>query len=116
MAVLRPEEIEFHTANQDLVLDNVWLVLEVLHEVGHQLVCIIYGLNILSDNPYDRSFCLRIIEVVKVLANVTQQSLVFARVFPEYVSDDDDRFLHHIGNLGLEGLPQALHALISHFL
>lgn len=63
-------EVEFHAAHQDLLLDHIWLVFEVLHEVGHQFISVINDLDVLSDDPDDGGFGFGVVEVVQVLADI----------------------------------------------
>jgi hypothetical protein len=109
-------KIKFHAANEYLLLHHIRLILEILHEVCHELVCVVDDLNILSNNPNNRGLCFRVIKVVQVLANVSKQSFIFIRVFPENVPNHYYCFLNHIWNFGLKSFPQALNTFIGHFL
>lgn len=115
LAILRLVQIELHATNQDLLLDDIRLVLEIFHEIGHELISIIDDFDVLSDDPDDGGLGFGVIQIVKILTDISKQSLVLVGVLPEDIADDDDCLLNHVGNLGLEGLPQALDTLIGHF-
>jgi len=70
LSVFRFVQVEFHAAHQDLLLDHIWLVFEVLHEVGHQFISVINDLDVLSDDPDDGGFGFGVVEVVQVLADI----------------------------------------------
>lgn len=105
LPIFRFVQIELHAGNQDLLLDHIRLILEVLNEVGHELVSIIDDLDVLSNNPDNRSLGLWVVEVVEVLADVSEEALVLVGVLAEDISNDDDCLLHDVGDLGLECLP-----------
>lgn len=94
-------QVKLHTADQDLLLHYVWLILEVLDEVQHQLISVVDDLDILTDDPNYGGFCLGVVEVVEIFTDVCEKALIFVWVFSEDVTDDDDCLLHDIGDLGL---------------
>ena len=116
LPVLGPKQIQFHAAGEDLLLDHIGLVFKVVNKIGHQFVSIVDDFDVLSDDPDDGGLGFGVVKVVQVLADVGEESFVLVGVFPEDIPDDDDCLLDHIGDFGLEGLPQALHAFVSHFL
>jgi len=116
LTVFRLVQVEFHAAHQDLLLDNIWLVFEVLNEVCHEFISVINYFDVLSDDPDDGGLGFGVIEVVQVLADVCEQPLILVGVLSENVADDDDCFLNDIGYFSPESFPKALHALIGHFL
>lgn len=63
-------QVEFHAAHQNLLLYHIWLVFEVLYEVGHQFIGVINDLDVLSDDPNDGGFGFGVVEVVQVLADI----------------------------------------------
>ena len=116
LPVFRSKQIQFHAAGQNLLLDYIGFVFEVVNEIGHKLVSIVNDFDVLSDDPDDGGFGFRVIQIVQILADVSEKSLVFVGVFPEDVPDDDYCLLNHIGDLCFKSLPQTLHALVCHFL
>jgi hypothetical protein len=57
-----------------------------------------------------------VIEIIKILANVREETLIFVGIFSENISNYYNCLLNNIGNLGFEGLPEALDTLVRHFL
>ena len=98
------------------MLDHIGLVFEVVNKIGHQLVSIVDDFDVLSDDPDDGGLGFGVVKVVQVLADVGEESFVLVGVFPEDIPNDDDCLLDYVGDFGLEGLPQTLHAFVGHFL
>lgn len=98
-----------------MLLNNIRLILKIFDKITNQLICVINDFNILTNNPYDWSFGLRVIEVVEVLANINKESLIFVRIFTKDISYYDYCLLNNISNFCLKCLPQALDTFISHF-
>lgn len=70
LAVFRLVKVELHAAYQNLLLDDIRLIFEVLHEVGHEFIGIVDDFDVLSNDPDDGGFGLRVVEVVEVLADI----------------------------------------------
>lgn len=98
------------------MLNDIWLVLEILSKVVQQFVSIFNHLYILTDDPHNWGFGLWIIQWLEVFANVSQQTFVFIWVFSEDISYDDNWLLNDIWDFGFESLPQTLYTLVSHLL
>ena len=46
-------EVQLHTANEDLLLNNIWLILKILSKIGHQLISIFNHVHILPNDPHN---------------------------------------------------------------
>lgn len=54
-------QIQLHTAEQDLLLDNIRLIFEILSETAKNLIGILDHLDVLADDPDYRGLCLWVV-------------------------------------------------------
>ena len=109
-------EVKLHATDQDLVLNDIWFILEVLRKVVQELIGIFNHFNVLPDDPDNRGFGLGIVKGLEIFANISQKAFILVRILPEDVSDDNNRLLHNVWHFSFQSFPQTLHTLIGHFL
>ena len=77
---------------------------EGIRKVIHKLICIVDSVGELANDPNDRSFRLRLVELVEMLAELGNDAFVLPWISTEDVFDDDDSFLDDIRHFGLDEL------------
>lgn len=82
---------------------------EAFHKTSQNVPCIADFLRVLSYDPYKGAPCGGFVEFFNALAKIRYDTLV-SWIFPEYVFDHHDRFLHHVVHFGIDQLEKRVDA------
>jgi hypothetical protein len=104
---------ELDNSCEELKLDLRALVLEALQKALQKLSGIIDALGILTNNPDHRCLGLRLIERLQVLAECSDDTLIFVGVATEDILDNNNGLLDDVVDLGLDQVKKDVYALLS---
>jgi hypothetical protein len=83
---------------------------ELVNQDVQQILSIVYSVSKLSQDPHHARLGLGLLKHIKGLTQSRDDALVFPRVPPEDVFDDDDGFLDDVSDLGLNERQERLDA------
>jgi hypothetical protein len=85
---------------------------ETIHKATQDITGVANFLGIFSNNPDEGRSGIRLIQLINALAQSRDDTFV-ARVFPEDVLDDNDRFLNDVVHLGVDEIQQRVNAPLA---
>jgi len=105
-------EVQFNTCSEDSQLHFLWFFFEVLCEYLQKIDTVINSVTVLSEDPDHGCPRLLVVEVLEVVAQLYDDSLVFAWVSPDDVLHNNNNFLNNIVRLARRQLKQCLNTTI----
>jgi hypothetical protein len=112
LSLLGPLEEEFDNRGKNLQLGRREFFIESINKASQDVARIADLLGVLSNNPDECSSGIWFIQLVNALAKGGDDPFV-ARVFPENVLDDNNRFLNDVVHLGVDKVQQCINATLA---